>query len=305
MANEITTAFQRKEYGWFAFYIFVLVLGARVAGIGGIVGATIISFGLYRTIKHAEYSVFRKIISSVAYVAAGLASSLIIVVLLSWLIRTFTHNRMPTPQETASNTPALNVVGSTSGIPLATPTSLSAPITSQASVGKAQDILPPKDAGVVRLEPKPYINQKYGFKITSPDGWALDESGDADTVAYFLSRTVDREDSYQWQVSINIGVKPGNQGFSLDQYMTAYKNQIAQWFPDLQVVTEEKKVINGHESVLISSTYTNEGHKFRNVQLIMIEGDNAYSVSGTALNSTWEQYKEVLAASVESFALVS
>ena len=87
--------------------------------------------------------------------------------------------------------------------------------------------------------------------------------------------------------------------------MAAEKNQVKQWSPQYQILSEEKKLINGHESDIISGTFENEGHKFRNLQLFTLEGDNAYMISGTALNSTWERYKDVVAASVESFALQS
>ena len=125
------------------------------------------------------------------------------------------------------------------------------------------------------------------------------------TVAYFLNSSEDKEDSYRWQASINLGVNGGNQGFSLGEYMTAYKNQMKQWFASYLVEEEEKKSINGHEADIISGTFDKDGHKFRNVQLFMIEKDNAYSVSGVVLASTWRQYKDVLSASVESFVLLS
>lgn len=300
MTDNITGAYKRKEYRWF----LLIVLGTRVAGIGGAFGSTIIAFGLYRTIKNPEYSTLKKSILSVAYVIAGVVITLLIAALLSWLILTLTRKQTATTQEAMSSSPIPNEALPSSATPLATSTPFSARKSQEPSNNTQAATSPESDAGG-ELDAKPYINQRYGFTIISPKGWILDEIGYAGTVAYFLNRSIDKEDTYQWQVRINLGVTPGNAGFTLGEYMAAEKNQVKLWSPQYQILSEEKKLINGHESDIISGTFENEGHKFRNLQLFTLEGDNAYMISGTALNSTWERYKDVVAASVESFALQS
>jgi hypothetical protein len=39
---SIGGAYKRKEYGWFYLYIATTVIGARLLGLGGVVGGTLI-----------------------------------------------------------------------------------------------------------------------------------------------------------------------------------------------------------------------------------------------------------------------
>lgn len=181
--------------------------------------------------------------------------------------------------------------------PQAVPETPNAPKTVATTTSNAKPRMPSQNAV------QPYVNSKYGFEITPPKDWTLDESGDADTVAYFINPTKDHEGSYEWQASINLGVNSGNSGFSMSEYMLAYK-QFMQQSLQQYVATDERTItINGHEAAIISGTFVQEGHRFRNYQLNMLEGDNSYVASAVVLDSTWSKYEDAITASVGSYAL--
>ena len=108
MTDDITSAIKRREYGWFFLYIFVIIVGTRLAGIGGIVGASLIAFGLYRTNKNSSYSVLKKLVLPVAYVLGGVVATIIIATLLSWLVLSFSRQQAATTQSVGENRPTLN-----------------------------------------------------------------------------------------------------------------------------------------------------------------------------------------------------
>jgi hypothetical protein len=150
---------------------------------------------------------------------------------------------------------------------------------------------------------KVYDNAKYGLQITPPPGWIMSEDGENDTVAYFLSPTFEKEGTLEWQTSINLGVIGGNTGFSVSEYVEAFKTHISQTFSEFSVVSEGKRTLDGRKAIILSATFTNDGHKFRNYMVFIIKGDNAYNVTATALNSTWATYEKALKDSALSFAV--
>lgn len=147
-----------------------------------------------------------------------------------------------------------------------------------------------------------YVSQQYGFKVTPPKNWIVDESGEAGTVVFFLNETIDNEAGYIWQGSINVGVFGGNSGFSIDDIISSYKLQTQQWVANFTVVEEKKIKIGGYDAVIVSGTFIREGHNFRDYRLFVLKGDNLYNVSGVVLNSTWTRDKDAVIGSVMSFA---
>ncbi len=147
-----------------------------------------------------------------------------------------------------------------------------------------------------------YVSKQYGFKVTPPKNWIVDESGEADTVVFFLNKTIDNETGYTWQGSINVGVFGGNSGFIIDDIATSYKLQTQQWVTNFTVVEEKKMKIGGYDAVIVSGTFTRESHNFRDYRLFVLKGDNLYNVSGVVLNSTWTRDRDAVIGSVMSFA---
>lgn len=149
-----------------------------------------------------------------------------------------------------------------------------------------------------------YINRKFGFQITSPENWIVDEGGENDTVVFFLNKEIDDESGYKWQGGINVGVFSGNSGFKLFQIVDSYKQQAQQWSSDLYVIEGMKRSIGGYDAVIVSSTFVREGHKFRDYRLFVLKGDNVFNISAVVLSSTWDQYREIITESVLSFDFI-
>ena len=79
MKNYVKEMYERKEYGWFAFYIFVVVVTARFAGAIGAIVSVLIVTGLYTVLKNQQYSVSKKIVLCILYVTGGIVAVLIAV----------------------------------------------------------------------------------------------------------------------------------------------------------------------------------------------------------------------------------
>ncbi|HLC49427.1 MAG TPA: PsbP-related protein [Candidatus Andersenbacteria bacterium] len=149
-----------------------------------------------------------------------------------------------------------------------------------------------------------YINEKYGFKITPPKDWIVDESGENNTVVFFLNKIADNENGYKWQGSINIGIFGGNSGFTLKDIISSFKQSSQEWVSNLVIVSESQLKISDYDAFLISETFVNEGHKFRSYRLFILKGDNLYNISGVVLDSTWKQHKQDITDSISSFSFL-
>jgi len=76
----------KKKYLWSFLYLVLVIVGQQLAGIGGIVGAVIISFGIHRTCRNPDLSTTKKWIYSILYTIGGLIVAWIIVILLTGVL---------------------------------------------------------------------------------------------------------------------------------------------------------------------------------------------------------------------------
>jgi len=151
-----------------------------------------------------------------------------------------------------------------------------------------------------RLEAKPY---SVGFKINPPKGWQIDESGQFGTIVSFFNPVVDQEAGNFFRANINV-TSDSSQGLDLAGYIAFNKKMLPKLLQDYKLI-EDKKVTtkNGRTAHLLGGTFTQGVFKLRNLQLTIISGSNAYMVTGTALESTWSKYKDIIEESLLSFDL--
>ncbi len=80
---------KKKIFSWWGLALFLGIFGYQFGGIGGVVGGTVIYYGLQRTIQSSKYSKSQKIVYSIFYCAGGIVISLIIATGLTVAIQKF------------------------------------------------------------------------------------------------------------------------------------------------------------------------------------------------------------------------
>ncbi len=90
------------------------------------------------------------------------------------------------------------------------------------------------------------------------------------------------------------------QGLDLEAYAEAGIAALPQALTGYSSLGERNVELEGQPARLISSTYEDGGYELRNVQLLAVDGDTAYIVSATALAQDWDDYAELLEASLLS-----
>ncbi len=69
--------------------IFPILIGFKLAGVGGLLGGFIIVFGINRTIRNIDFSASKKIIYSVLYLVGGVVLALLVAFGLTYAMKTF------------------------------------------------------------------------------------------------------------------------------------------------------------------------------------------------------------------------
>ncbi|MBM3232955.1 hypothetical protein FJZ18_02185 [Candidatus Pacearchaeota archaeon] len=77
---------EKKAWGWWILYLTLFIIGQQLAGLGGIIGAAIIAFGIHRTIRNPNYSRGKKILFIVLYIIGGLVVAILILMALLSII---------------------------------------------------------------------------------------------------------------------------------------------------------------------------------------------------------------------------
>lgn len=178
---------------------------------------------------------------------------------------------------------------------------LPAPVASPIAVGNLPESALPFDI----LQSQPYSNTKEGFKISAPKGWKVDETGKRDPTVIFTNNQADIQGTSSF--SATMSVASGLAGkLNLDTYVAGQKNALAKSLANYQLVENEQLTVDGLPAYLIGITYTEAPPSTTNVrmlQLIVIKNDNVYIVTGTALNSAWDTYKDLMRSSLLTLTL--
>ncbi|MCX6766861.1 MAG: DcrB-related protein [Candidatus Moranbacteria bacterium] len=170
--------------------------------------------------------------------------------------------------------------------------------TSQNSARKATGQNPSAIAGNNTLEPQPYTSAKFGFTIHPPKGWTTNESPKSGAMVAFLNPKTDENVFHA-----NINIIGESTQLDLDNYMNTNKKAMAQMDPGYKLIEDEKLTINGIPAELIGGTSKQAQFNLRNMQLYLIKDGKAAIITGTALESTWEEYKDAIRNSLLTFSL--
>lgn len=152
------------------------------------------------------------------------------------------------------------------------------------------------------LEKQAYSNTQHGFKINSPKGWREDKSGRFGTLVFFSNSQTDQEGVNPFGANINV-ISESTHGLNLDGYVNASKDALPKLLQNYKPTVEKKVSANGVPARIIGGTFVQGVFHLRNLQLIVVKGEQAYIVTGTVLESTWNKYASLIEASLLTFEL--
>ena len=142
-----------------------------------------------------------------------------------------------------------------------------------------------------------------GYKMRPPLGWATNKAV-GDVPAHFLNPIPDLQGGViPFQANINILIEPVPEKPPMQEYVDASKQTISLMLTDHNLVDDSESTVNGRPAHFLESTFHHEIFKLRNRQMLLISDDQAFVVTATALEETWESYDDIFDASLRSFEL--
>lgn len=154
-----------------------------------------------------------------------------------------------------------------------------------------------------KLEQQVYHNAKYGFEMHIPKDWHTDESGQFDTLVLFMNASVDQEEGNPFTANMNITLE-SVQNVDLNVYVNAVREMLPKFLQNFKSIEDKTLKVNGTPAHLMSATFMQGVFHLRNLQLLIIKDEQAFIVTGTVLESTWEHYQELIESSLLTFNFV-
>jgi len=135
-----------------------------------------------------------------------------------------------------------------------------------------------------------YDNNEYGFSITPPTGWTIEEQTGLIAVMFVDTGA-----------SINVVVEETHG--TLSPYIAATKLQLATTFDNYVLISEGSRVIGGLDCYSIISTWTQLGYDFKAQQVIFVELGKAFVITCGAFESQYVNYILDFENSLASFRI--
>lgn len=79
----------KKQWLWFILYLVLIIIGSRLFGIAGTIGATMVSYGLFRTFRNTKYSTGKKILFLCLWVLGAVLVTFVLYILILGIIGAF------------------------------------------------------------------------------------------------------------------------------------------------------------------------------------------------------------------------
>lgn len=153
------------------------------------------------------------------------------------------------------------------------------------------------------LSTSPYINLIEGFQITPPSGWVVDDSRKSGDFVVFLSPIPKVIDTKSFATLINVESQKTN-NIGLDDQVNEIKRGIVEAFPEFEYENDLQLYLGGRPYFLIGGTYFIDTVKMRRRSLVTIYNNRGFAISATGPLVTWQDYEEVITASMYSFKLL-
>ncbi len=146
-----------------------------------------------------------------------------------------------------------------------------------------------------------YLNTRHNFSILPPSGWKADHSGRSGVVA-FSSPVVPN------------GPAPGvisvvcrNSNMILPLYVDHFKQVASATLPGYRTISDIKTAIGGRDAYQITFCFNQIVDKkviaWRNLKVIMADGDSKYEITSGTLDTVFAQYEKVFEETSKTFRI--
>lgn len=145
-----------------------------------------------------------------------------------------------------------------------------------------------------------YTNFDYGIEIKFPDDWEMKERVEG-SVVVFGSPLETSMDTFQENVNVSIQDLSG-MPMTLEQYTDAAIGQLKEVFHNVTVVSSTPAKLAGrpaHQIVYVAADPKTANLKIMHVWFV--EGDKAYTVTYTAMESKYDEYLGIANKMIRSF----
>jgi len=140
---------------------------------------------------------------------------------------------------------------------------------------------------------EPYVNEEYGFLISPPQGWTVQEESEGEILVYFLG-PIDEG----FRININILVEETQ--MSLQDYVDFNKDQLL-YVLGASIILEGGKIIKGHEAYEVVFTWIYQTYDLQQKQVYLVEKGNGYVITFSALQTNYDNYITDFDESVDTF----
>ncbi len=149
-----------------------------------------------------------------------------------------------------------------------------------------------------------YTDSDFDFKIKLPEGWVVLPGKTENVIVDFVSPVSDQEVGNLPLSGVTLSIN--NYGNQFGNDAEAAKNNAVGWLSrnlqNFKVLTEERMVLHGSDSYLLSGSYVLDGVPFNAYYLIVCSNSlKDFFITAPVNQTTWNQYKDVLSASLQTF----
>jgi hypothetical protein len=140
-----------------------------------------------------------------------------------------------------------------------------------------------------------YENDNYGFLVTYPEGWQVEEGGSA-TVTFISPQEAGQSGAPN--CFIKVGQLPDNQSFSdyIDTQKAVFKEH-----PQLTLISEANRTINGLQAYEFISIYVPETENHTLQQEVIVKDRMDYIITCGAPQTLFTTYKPEFENIITSF----
>ena len=267
--NEIKEIIDNKKYGWVFFIIFSFLLGSKIAGIIGSLGAGLIALYFYKIVINTQLSKKKKFAYSSLLIVGGLIITAILYITLIMAIEKLSGHEFVKEPEVA-------FIANNND-------------TSSLTINR-NDVLNDLNSEYV-------VNEKYNFKVRIPTNWVLVNNENELFVQYTNPNNIADMTFYSEKF---------DSSFSLQEYAAGYINgSIEDGAIDLKVIN--KGLINNMQNAYyleyeFSIVLPNlEKVRLKSLTIFKLYADTIYVGFASSDINIWDTYKEELLQSLDSF----
>lgn len=148
----------------------------------------------------------------------------------------------------------------------------------------------------------PFTTASSTFSIQFPEGWQTQDGGQFGAVVFAVNPVPSEDGKAKFATNMNVTTEVIKSG-TLDDYLSATLEALPKFLTNYKTTVDKTLTVGGVSARLIGGTFSQGELKLQNLQLITIKDGAAYVVTATSLESAWDQYKDILEASLMTFLL--